>query len=162
MKKVVLIIVFSSEMAFADSLTEGSYQEIKIGMTSTEASDLLNDYTSDKADYDEGWGCYYLHPKDKISPRFMILNEKITRIEVVSKESEVTTSKGLGIGSTKQEVLLKYDNVQVSPHYYRADGEYLEVKLENGYGLIFATHNGIVTNFHLGSYPGVGAVEGCY
>ncbi len=66
------------------------------------------------------------------------------------------------VGSTKQEVLSSYQNVEVSPHPYISPmGEYLKIVLPNGNGIIVETNSAIVTRFRIGSFPAVEYIEGC-
>ena len=92
----------------------------------------------------------------------MVVEEKVSRFDIDDQELKIETEAGVGIGSTKKEVLKAYPEIKVSPHPYIApEGEYLEVKLPNGNGIIFETDHDIVTSFRLGSYPALGYIEGC-
>ncbi len=153
------IIVISG---VADALSQDSFAGIKIGTSAPEALEILKGYESDAAQYDSE-ACYYLVPKDnKPGAAFMIVDGVVARIDIYSIESGITTNEGIGIGSKKSEVIAKYLDVKVSPHpYIDPDGEYLEVKLKNGYGIIFETEHDVVTSFRLGSYPAIEYIEGC-
>jgi len=156
---LTLVILFSFTTQ-AGSLTDSSFENINIGMSAQKAITLLKEYESGKLN-SEDISCYYLSPsKDKNLPHFMIESNSVVRIEVLS--NAVTTKDGITIGSSKHQVMAVYKKVKVSPHPYNfKTGEYLEVKLSNGYGIIFETDNNIVTSFRLGSYPAISYIEGC-
>lgn len=159
---VGLLLVVIVNSGRADSLSQDSYAGVKIGIPVSEALKVLKGYESDAAQY-ESESCYYLCQKNnKRGASFMVVDNVVARIDIYSKESGITTNEGIGIGSAKKEVLSKYLNVKVSPHPYIApEGEYLEVKLPNGNGIIFETEHDVVTSFRLRSYPAVEYIEGC-
>ncbi|MGQ8367318.1 hypothetical protein ACUNWE_18785, partial [Alteromonas sp. 1036] len=78
----------------------------------------------------------------------MVVDDMVARFDVFDKELGIVVGNGLGAGSNKKEVVAIYPNTIVSPHPYIApEGEYLEVKLNNGNGIIFETDHDIVTSF---------------
>jgi hypothetical protein len=156
---LTLAILFSFTTQ-AGSLTDSSFENVKIGMSSQNAIKLLKEYESGKLNSEDA-SCYYLSPsKEADLPHFMIESNSVVRIEVFS--NAVTTKDGITVGSSKNEVMAIYKNVEASPHPYNFQtGEYLEVKLPNGYGIIFETDNNIVTSFRLGIYPAISYIEGC-
>jgi hypothetical protein len=163
--KIILIVLalLTSQVAAGALLSDNSYGHIYINMPASESKEKLENYNSDEEEYDKGWGCYYLYPKDNNGlPKFMVINEKIASIDVVTNQQNIKTRAGVGIGDTKANVLESYNNVRVTQHHYHKDGEYLEVSLENGNGIVFETKDNIIFRFHLGSYPAIRAVEGCY
>lgn len=146
----------------ADSFTQDSYQNVKIGMSVQEANSILKDYVNNIEDMDDS-SCYYLHkPENDKAVMYMIVEGNVTRIDNYDVLT-VSTEKSIKIGSSKDDVLRNYKKVEVSPHPYNDEyGEYLEVKLSNGNGIIFETDNNIVVSFRLGSYPSVRYIEGCF
>ena len=144
------------------TVTDDSYSNVRIGDSPKVALQKLTGYISTIEQYDNEL-CYYLIPEnDEAGALFMIANGVVARIDVYDEVPIIKTYTGLGIGSTKLDILSKYKNVEISPHPYTGpEGEYLEVKLQNGNGLIFETENDIVTSFRLGSYPAVQFIEGC-
>src|SRR3954469_7328533 len=162
MKIFIAFLLAWSQIASAESaLTENSFSSVTVGENVKSALKKLPGYVEAKLEPSDS--CYYLSaPAKKPSASFMVLDGVVVRIEVHDKDQKIKTSKGVQIGSSKSEVLKKYSNVKVSPHHYTApDGEYLEVKLDNGLGIIFETYKNVVTEFRLGSYPAIEFVEGC-
>jgi hypothetical protein len=160
MRKYLIPMFLISTFTQAGSLTDSSFEGVNIGMSVTKAIHVLKDYESDKMNSEDN-SCYYLSPlKDDDLPHFMIESNIVVRIEVLS--NSVITEDGVTVGSSKKEIMSVYKNVKVSPHPYNFQtGEYLEVKLSNGNGIIFETENEIVTSFRLGSYPAISYIEGC-
>lgn len=158
---IILSLVFSS-IVLASDLTNNSYKGVVIGASASNALDLLDGYVSNKWEYDKGWRCYLLHHRsNRQLPVFMILGEnKVARVSFISKDGPKTI-QGVGVGSSKAEVLSKYKKVDIKQHHYIKGGEYIEVKLNNGIGLKFETTDNVVIRFHLGSIPAIRAIEGC-
>jgi hypothetical protein len=133
---------------------------ITVGMPVSIAISKLNDYVSTEKEYDEGWGCYELvNPKKLELPYFFIGSEKVTSIQISGLTEK--TERGVGVGSTKEEVHIAYDVVKTEPHKYYSSGEYLVVKLANGNGFHFETKDNVVVRFHLTGSPGSIMAEGC-
>ncbi|MCL1052183.1 hypothetical protein L2755_21545 [Shewanella abyssi] len=160
MRIFLILAILISFITQAGSLVDTSYENIKIGMSAHDATKLLKEYESGKLN-SEDVSCYYLSPsQDDDLPHFMIESNTVVRIEVFS--NAVITQDGVTVGSSKNEVMAVYKNLKASPHPYNFQtGEYLEVKLPDGNGIIFETDNDIVTSFRLGSYPAISYIEGC-
>ena len=148
--------------AFAETLTDHSLGAISIGTPAEQARTQLPSHQDDKANYPPDNNCYYFVPPEYKGVFYMVIDEKVARIDIDSVDLSIKTTEGVGVGSTKEAVLQAYKEVLISEHPYLApDGEYLEVKLSNGNGLIFETLNGSVIAFRLGSYPALSYIEGC-
>jgi hypothetical protein len=158
-----LVLILLIQTANASELTNDSYGNVKIGMRSKEALKQIDMYASDKLSYDENYECHYLYPqKGKNGPYIMIIKDIVARFDIFEKELKIQTIKGIGIGSSKDDVLKAYPETVISPHpYISPDGEYLEVKLPTGNGIIFETDHDLINKFRLGSYPAVTYIEGC-
>jgi len=163
MPKLLLLCSFLIFSGCANTLTTDSYAKIQLGMTAEQALQNLEGYTIDKLSLQQPDNCYYLVPTKGVNGVYlMILDEKVARIDIYDKQLAIKTQRGLGIGDSKTQVLNSYPQTTVSPHPYTSpEGEYLEVALENGNGIIFETYHKTVTNFRLGSYPALGYIEGC-
>ncbi|MFW5425914.1 MAG: hypothetical protein ACKE8G_00625 [Methylophagaceae bacterium] len=143
-------------------MTNDAYNNVKMGDSAEMALNKLDGYISTIMQYDNE-SCYYLVPEnDGAGALFMIVYGMVARIDVYDEVPIIKTSTGLGIASTKNDILGRYNSATASPHPYGGpEDEYLEVKLDNGNGLIFETLDGIVTSFRLGSYPALRFIEGC-
>ncbi len=152
-----LSLVFCAT-AHASELTDNAWGPVAIGMDGSDAMTRLDGYTSQDTDP----ACHYLYPTAQSGVYIMVIDGRVVRFDIYDAEANTVTARGIGIGSSKAEVIDAYPNTTISPHHYIApEGEYLEVKLDNGNGLIFETDHDIVTSFRLGSYPAVGYIEGC-
>lgn len=134
---------------------------IKIGMSIEQAeknSHLKFDYSKPE----DPEACYMA-----ISPKlpgisFMIIDNKIARINVISGHTK--TKLGASIGMPELNVRQLYDNhLVVDPHKYDEKGNYLTLSpgKEGNYGLRFETSGEKVTRFYAGDYTAVQQVEDC-
>tara|TARA_R110002050_G_scaffold9504_1_gene33052 strand:+ start:197138 stop:197623 length:486 start_codon:yes stop_codon:yes gene_type:complete len=155
---IVVLIMFTGCASKAHA-----FNELLIGTQADKVRVLLPHYTDDKQSYSDVSDCYYLQPKnDKAGPYIMIINDMVVRFDVVDKTPKILTEEGVGIGSTKQEVLKAYPQALLSPHPYLGQaGEYIEVTLPSGKGLIFETEFDVVAQYRLGRYPEIQYIEGC-
>lgn len=163
MRLLITPLAFIGLSVCAAQIEDDHYGSIKLGMAEHEAVALLSDYISDHVVYDNPYACHYLSPVDG-SPgvHYMVVEDKIVRFDVYDAELHLKTQKGLGIGSIKSQVLAAYPSAISYPHPYIApDGEYIEVTLENGNGIIFETEFNVVTSYRLGRFPAITFIEGC-
>ncbi|GAB2690600.1 hypothetical protein [Aliiglaciecola aliphaticivorans] len=163
MRITLLICLLMSQVAFANHFTLDEYAGVKLGSHGDKALELLKNYHPEKSSYDEAQSCFYLiPPADFDGAYIMVLDGTVERFEVDEQSSKITTQEGIGIGSSKADVVGAYKDVKVSVHPYLGEaGEYLEVTLDNGNGLIFETYQDKVSSFRLGRYPAVLFIEGC-
>ncbi|MEP4892033.1 MAG: hypothetical protein ABJV04_18575 [Aliiglaciecola sp.] len=163
MRIVFLVTILLSQTVLANSIKDDEYAGVHLGSTGDSALGVLKNYQSGEDLYEEPESCFYLSPNANLDgPHIMVMDGVVVRFEVDEQDSKIKTEKGIGIDSTRAEVLAAYDNVKASVHpYLGEEAEYLEVKLANGYGLIFETYQDKVTSFRLGSYPAVLYIEGC-
>ncbi|MGB0943382.1 MAG: hypothetical protein ACPGUE_13300 [Marinomonas sp.] len=166
MRKFLITMFLISHFSHAMSLSDDSFSGVNIGMPVAEAIHTLKDYESNKIGYQlefetEDIDCYYLYPTQNADlPIFMILSEVVVRIEV--RSNLVLTQRGVTVGSSKKDILSAYKNPKISAHPYDFErGEYIEVSLSNGNGIIFETLDDIVTSFRLGTDPAIKYIEGC-
>lgn len=148
----------------AQVISDHGYADVEFGMSASEALAILPGYDAESyGGNDPERGCYYLsHPEDRAAPAFMVLEGIVARVDVYDEAATAVTAAGIGIGASKQDVLAAYSDVTISEHPYLGSvGEYLEVTLGGGKGLIFETYQDKVTSFRLGRYPAVSYIEGC-
>jgi len=136
---------------------------IQLGMPADELALLLDGYVSDKENYGINTLCYYLMaPDDKPGIYYMIVEDKLVRLDIDHSELGIQTPAGIGIDSNDEAVRAAYPDIFVSPHPYLGDiGSYMATSREEGVGLIFETTAGIVTSFRYGQSPALDYIEGC-
>ncbi|WP_438464478.1 hypothetical protein [Marinomonas sp. PE14-40] len=166
MRKFLISMFLISNISHAMSLSDNSFSGVNIEMPVAEVIHILKDYESNKIEYQlefetEDIDCYYLIPlKNDDLPQFMIEADVVVRIEV--RSNLVLTQRGVTVGSSKNDILSAYKNPKISAHPYDFErGEYIEVSLSNGNGIIFETLDDIVTSFRLGTDPAIKYIEGC-
>lgn len=129
---------------------------LTLGMTPREAGKALG-RTLAIGYSDESRACgQVLDPRYKTTS-LMFVDGRLARIDV---RRPGLTFRGVGVGSTRQQVAAAFAKVTTRPHKY-SDGQYLDVKLSPATGLVFETDKTKVTRFRLGTYPAVEYVEGC-
>lgn len=156
----------------SEPLTLRSMGPLALGMTVDEAAAAGIDITVDSGASTDG--CRYGTVADDPSSPFLMIvddldglaDDTIVRIELAEGSS---TRSGIGIGSTKDEVLAAYgDQIEISPHHYTFEegGEYLTFVPNDAsdadYRLVMETLNDEVTQIRAGLLPAVEWVEGCF
>lgn len=166
MRKFLISMFLISNFSHAMSLSDTSFDGVRIGMPVAEAVHILKDYESNKIAYQleferEDIDCYYLvSSQNDDFPQFMIESEVVVRIDVIS--NSVLTQRGVTVGSLKKDILSTYENPKISEHPYNVErGEFIEVSLSNGNGIIFETLDDVVTSFRLGTDSAIKYIEGC-
>lgn len=162
MKLFSILLLLISFQVQSESLTNDSFKGVKIGITASDALKIFKSLKSTAHPEESDSSCYYLESTDKQYKdiAFMIIDGRVARIDVFQNKN-ISTAKGIHIGSTKSDVLAKYKQVEVSPHpYLGGAGEYLEAKLTEKIGIIFETEKDIVSSFRLGD-DSIHFIEGC-
>lgn len=163
MRVFCLLMTFMASCAADTKQFNTSLSEQLIGVKSDVVLLLLTDYMGDLDSYVEGSDCYYLRPKNQNEgPYIMIVDEVVARVDFVDHDLLQLTDRGVGIGSSKREVMSAYKNAHVHPHPYLGQaGESISVTLPSGNGLVFETEFDVVAQYRLGRYPEVEYIEGC-
>ena len=136
-------------------LTENGYDSMIIGSDvkgtslSVEENDLSNT------------NCAYARIEDEQGLLlFMIVDDKIVRIDV--HESKHRLPNGLGIGSSADDIKNFYgDKTSIFPNKYDPNVKDYEVSLSKDRGLVFNVRDDKVHAYRLGKVPEVNWVEGC-
>lgn len=160
MRLIGVLLLFAVSMASANSavVTDDSLGGIKVGMSMSRALEILNDYEVTGQEISET--CLFLRQKgNKNNVEYMVLNNVVVTINVYGRNLDIKTDRGIGWGSTSEEVIAKYPGIKYDKNTAE-DGDWV-YKFENGNGLLFHVYKDIVSGFRLGSYPGVGFYEGC-
>lgn len=166
MRNFLISMFLISNFSHAMPLSDDSFSGVNIGMPVAEAIHTLKEYESDRnatqLEFEtEDIDCYYLYSMQNADlPHFMIESGVVVRIEV--RSNSVLTQKNVTVGSFKRDILPAYKNPKISAHPYDFErGEYIEVSLSNGNGIIFETLDDIVTSFRLGTNSAIKYIEGC-
>jgi hypothetical protein len=96
----------------------------------------------------------------------MFEKNRLTRIEVISSvqsgtDAPITTDRGIGIGSTIEDIKRAYGAAAVvQPDN---DGDLYSVDVSGGReGIVFVTDGHAVVSFRAGMHPAVDYYEGCF
>ena len=159
MKKPYFLLAIAALLAAAAppvELDATGLLPLTLGMTPREAGKALG-RTLAIGYSDESKACgQVLDPRYRTTS-LMFVDGRLARIDV---RRPGLTFRGVGVGSTGQQVAAAFAKVSTRPHKY-SDGQYLDVKLSPTTGLVFETDKVKVTRFRLGTYPAVEFVEGC-
>ncbi len=137
-------------------LTEEGYDFMIIG-SDVKGTPLL----VEENDLPDNTSCAYARIEDEQGLLlFMIVDEKIARIDV--RESKHRLPNGLGIGSSADEIKNLYgDKTSIFPNKYDPNVKDYEVSLSKDRGLVFNVRDDKVHAYRLGKIPEVNWVEGC-
>jgi hypothetical protein len=145
---------------------------VRGGMTIAEAEEATGQTLTIEGFDDFGGTCYFARIDGLDELYFLIVNDagaSDPRQGVVGRVSATAgpwrTISGLGVGSTRAEVLAAYgDRIVESPHAY-VDGSYLDYvpadPADAAFMLRFATNGDTVTEVHAGLEGPAGSIEGC-
>ena len=167
MKAVILALLLASAPAtptYDWKLTPAGWGPVRLGMNRDQVSKALKVELQGEAFDNEG-SCIELYGKDGALPGFffMFLDGKLSRISIGSP-SDVKTPRGMGIGSTAEEVRTAYGKkLQAEPHHYLGEpAEYLTYWLKpEASGVRFETDaQQKVESIHAGN-GSIQYVEGC-
>jgi hypothetical protein len=142
-------------------ITFDGYGPVRVEMTVAEAERALGDSLEVK---EAGDSCAYAFPKRHTGVAFMVIGDRIARVDV--RGPEVTTLEGARTGDPEERIHALYrGRVEVQPHKY-VDGHYLIVRPAPGAAdttrrVIFETDGRRVTGYRAGRLPEVRWVEGC-
>ncbi len=145
-------------------LTPAGWGPARIGMTREQVSKALKVELEGEAFDNEG-SCIELYAPDNALPGmyFMFLDGKLSRVSAIAP-STLKTPRGMGIGSTADEVRAAYgEKLQAEPHHYEGEpAEYLTYWLKpEKSGVRFETDAARrVESIHAGN-DSVQLIEGC-
>ncbi|MDB9528872.1 hypothetical protein PN498_22960 [Oscillatoria sp. CS-180] len=157
---------FEPEDVFAESTVRlTGVGPVQIGMTVQEAADAMNLPVVPLARNVTGECSYYQPKTPSQSLGFMVVDDRIIRVDVWSGSSLATVS-GVIIGDTEETLFEHYsDQLEVTPNSY-TQGKFLtfvpndpELSL---YRLVFETDaEGKVVQYRTGQFPAVTWPDGC-
>ncbi len=149
----------SSQVDSGWVLREDGIGPVKIGMTKVQLKAALHDKLSEDDAATEN--CYYLTPSKHPHVGFMMIGERVARIDV--GDQSIPTSTGIRVGDSEARVKKIYGAaLKIDPHQYIDDGHYLTVRSKNNkYGIRFETDKGKIAAFYAGAFEAIQYVEGC-
>jgi hypothetical protein len=136
---------------------------VKIGMTVTQLGATLHRKVEedDSGSYSGSDTCYYVHEVGRNHVHYMIIDDRVVRIDV--EERGIPTVTGIEVGDSEARVRRVYGSkMKVMAHQYIDTGHYLTVRSPDGrHGIRFETDNGKIIEFYAGTYEAIQYVEGC-
>lgn len=161
---IAALLSTTSTPGYDWKLTPTGWGPVRIGMNRAQTEKALQIQLEGEAFDNEG-SCLELYSSDEklTGLYFMFLDGKLSRISAVSP-SPIKTPRGMGIGSTDEEVRKAYgEKLQAEPHHYEgAPAEYLTYWLKpKARGVRFETdaqHK--VQTIHAGD-DSIQLIEGC-
>lgn len=160
----LLLTAAASPPTYDWKLTPAGWGPVRMGMTRAQVTKALDTELTGEAFDNEG-SCIELYAPDNSLPGmyFMFLEGKLSRISAIAP-STLKTPRGMGIGSTADEVRTAYgEKLQAEEHHYEgAPAEYLTYWLKpNISGVRFETdgHRKVQT-VHVGN-DSIQLIEGC-
>ena len=141
-------------------LHEDGIGPVKIAMTKPQLNAALREKLSEEGESGSE-SCYYLASHKHPHIGFMMIDERLVRIDV--NGANVPTPAGIRVGDSEAHVKKIYGPaVKIDAHQYIDDGHYLTVRSKNGKnGIRFETDKGRVTTFYAGTFDAIQYVEGC-
>tara|TARA_R110002020_G_scaffold152123_7_gene329715 strand:+ start:1172 stop:1813 length:642 start_codon:yes stop_codon:yes gene_type:complete len=144
----------SSDMSDNLVLTKDGYGSYIIGDTLAETGLVLG------TNVPEQGNCLYATNGEDRDVLFMLIDEKLARIDVM--EGDLSMPTGVGLGSSGDDVKSAYaGKLVVTPGKYEPTLEDYTVTFSETRGAVFQVQNDKVQNYRVGQFPQVGWVEGC-
>jgi hypothetical protein len=144
------------------TLSTQGYGPIRHGMTRADAERLMDTplRTQDNSPLDAG--CDYLYPvKGHKGISFMVLNGRITRVNVTTKDVATRTGARVGDSVAKLHSLFG-SSLEIETHKYDASGKYFYIwESSRKRGEKFEVIGGRVKSIYAGD-DSIDLVEGCY
>ena len=132
---------------------------VKIGMSKSQLTVLLHEKLKEADDGSDS--CYYLESRKHPHLRFMMIDNKLARIDVDGRG--VPASTGIQVGDAEKVVIHNYSaDLKVEAHHYIDDGHYLTARSKGGkFGIRFESEKGKIIAFYAGTFEAIQYVEGC-
>lgn len=144
----------SSDMSDNLVLTKDGYGSYIIGDTLAETGLVLG------TNVPEQGNCLYATNGEDRDVLFMLIDEKLARIDVM--EGDLSMPTGVGLGSSGDDVKSAYaGKLVVTPGKYEPTLEDYTVTFSETRGAVFQVQNDKVQSYRVGQFPQVGWVEGC-
>ena len=142
-----------------------TFGRIRLGTTVSDASRALGAQI-DMTNYGEiSESCGHVRAPTMPRRTYLMVIDSVHVARVEIDTTTIRTARGVGVGSTEQEVIDAYDGaIRTEPHAYTGpEGHYL-VHLnpaDTMFAIVFETDGRRVTRYRAGRQPEVMFVEGC-
>ena len=168
---VVMSVLATTTPAAAQQpvLENSGIGKVRIGMDIKEAERTLGVHLRSLVP-GYGQGCWLAGRADGIDPglSYMVENGVVTRIDVVTPPDgpapAISTAKGIGIGSTRAEVELKYGSNGSSapaPYGHNDDDLWVTVETTPALGIVISLSGGKVVSLWAGRRQSIAYTEAC-
>lgn len=135
-------------------LTKDGYGSYIIGDTLEETGLVLGTNVPEQGD------CLYATNGEDRDVLFMLIDNKLARIDVT--EGDLAMPTGIGLGSSGDDVKSAYaGQLVVTPGKYEPTLEDYTVTFSDTRGAVFQVQDGEVQRYRVGQFPQVTWVEGC-
>lgn len=157
---LVAALVLQGHRAVADSVARIGYDgfgQVRFGMSLWALLTVLGEHVTVEG---VECGCTSVYRTRSTGPVFMVVGDRLVRIEV--RSAGLQTISGVGVGDTEEDVYTAYaGRVAVDDHEYE-EGHYLAVySSDRKSALVFDTDGSRVRSFRIGRLPEALYVEGC-
>jgi hypothetical protein len=147
------------KLTSASQVTPDGIGSVKVGMTVAEAESAAGvDLVGGKPNP----GGYTVQPKDSPKVIFLVVYDRIARVDVGDRQ--ITTQCGAKLGDSEAKIKALYPGIQVTPHKYVQGWHRLTLipkdSSYSNYRIVFETDGHYVTLFRAGKIPEVEYVEG--
>ena len=144
----------SQNMDESAVLTKDGYGSYDIGDTLEETGLVLG------TNVPEQGNCLYATNGQDRKVLFMLIDEKLARIDV--KEGSLSLPTGVGLGSSGEDIKSAYaGKLVITPGKYEPTLEDYTVTFSETRGAVFQVKNDEVQSYRVGQFPQVSWVEGC-
>ena len=153
-------MLFQSVAAIAAGpvLSSERYGVIRFGEPLAKAESLLSEHVLPAKDKDE-LACRFVRFHAYPEAKFMVEDGLITRADVSSK---VRNNLNINVGARLNQVKRTYPSVQIEPHQYDPNGQYLIFKSpDKKTAIVMEVSDGKVTDVRAGVESSVEYVEEC-
>lgn len=141
-------------MNASTGLTEDGYGPYRIGNNLEDTGLATGTNVAEQGD------CLYATNGEDRDILFMLIDNKLARIDVMA--GDLSMPSGVGLGSSGDEVKSAYaDKLVVTPGKYEATLKDYTVTFPGNRGAVFQVQNNKVQSYRVGQFPQVSWVEGC-
>lgn len=138
-------------------LTSQGYGAVRFGQQLGEVEKTLGEKAQSRGDSDPA--CTYVTFDKLPGARFMVETGVITRAEA---DAGIPNELGVAVGDTVELARAKHPAVQVGPHKYVPEGQYLTFKnADSNNAIVMEAEGTKITRIRSGVEPAVSYVEGC-